>query len=165
MFSLKDMTMRNRLLLVLALPVLGLLFFSVYSAWDKSRVARGMARIEALTGLSVKLGAAAHELQKERGMTGGFLGSKGEKFRSELPGQRKDSDRQIHALKDALKGFDAAAYDAALGHALDEIGRNLDGLAAKRDAVSALGISGPEAIGYYTGTVGSMLAVPGRRRC
>ena len=59
MFSLKDMTMRNRLLLVLALPVLGLLFFSVYSAWDKSRVARGMARIEALTGLSVKLGAAA----------------------------------------------------------------------------------------------------------
>ena len=160
MNMLNNMTMRNRLLLVLALPVLGLLFFSLFSAAEKGQSAGNMDRLEVLAALSVKLGAAAHELQKERGMTGGFLGSKGQKFANELPVQRKETDKRITALTDVLKGFDKAAYGAALSGALDEAARSLDGLTAKREAVSAQGIAGAEAIAYYTRTIGLMLAIP-----
>ena len=156
---LNNMTMRNRLLLILALPFAGLLFFSINSAIEKAQVSRNMQNIEMLVGLSAKLGAAAHELQKERGMTGGFLGSKGQKFAAELPAQRKEADKRLAELKETLKGFDKSHHDSALVRTLDEAMRYLDDLNAKRDAVSGFSIAGAEALGYYTRTVGAMLLI------
>jgi hypothetical protein len=54
MISFNDMTMRNRLLLVLALPVLGLLFFSMNSVLDRSRTSTAMHNLEMLVELSVR---------------------------------------------------------------------------------------------------------------
>ncbi len=153
------MTIRAKLLLILALPVAGLLFFSGSSVAEKAALSATMARLESLVGVSVKLGAVTHELQKERGMTGGFLGSKGRIFAAELPAQRQEVDKRLAELKEALKGFDKSQYDSALAKALETSMGQLDGLPAKRDAVSGFNIAGAEAIGYYTRTIGAMLLV------
>ncbi|MFZ5620024.1 MAG: methyl-accepting chemotaxis protein [Pseudomonadota bacterium] len=159
MISLNNMTMRGRLLLVLALPLVGLLFFSANSVLDKARTSTAMRNLEALVELSVQYAAVAHELQIERGMTGGFLGSKGQRFAAELPAQRAETDRRLAALKTALQGFDRSAYPAVLGHALDETQRNLGELGSIRGAVGSQSISGADATGYYSRTIGSLLAV------
>ncbi len=158
MISLNNMTMRGRLLLVLALPLVGLLFFSANSVLDKARTSTAMRDLQALVSLSVEFAALAHELQVERGMTGGFLGSKGQRYATELPAQRAESDRRLTALKEALQGFDRTAYPAVLGQALDEAQRHLGDLGSIRGAVGSQSISGTDATGYYTRTIGSLLA-------
>ena len=159
MISFKNLTMRTRLMLVLSLPVLGLLFFSVNSVLDRSRTTTAMHNLEMLVDLSVRFSDLAHELQIERGMTGGFLGSKGERFASELPTQRSAADEKLAVLTAALQEFERDAYPPVLHRALDAAERNLRDLGATRNAVSSLGITGAEAIGYYTRTIGSLLAV------
>ena len=63
-------------------------------------------------------------------------------------------------MQAALGRFDASHFGAGLEGALGDAKRMLADLPAKREAVSALGIPGPEAIGYYTKTIAALLAVP-----
>ena len=52
--------------------------------------------------LSAKVSNVVHELQKERGMSAGFLGSGGKKFVNLLPTQRENSDKKILILEKFL---------------------------------------------------------------
>ncbi|MBE9516000.1 MAG: nitrate- and nitrite sensing domain-containing protein [Proteobacteria bacterium] len=156
------LNIRSKLLLLLMLPLAGLLFFSANSALDRSFISEEMSDLDALAGLSTKLGALSHELQKERGMTAGFLGSKGVLFANELPLQRKDTDQKQKEFVEALSGFNRGAYDAVIGEMLDESGNNLKDLASKRSSVTAQKIRSTDAIGYYSRTINSLLNVPHR---
>ncbi len=99
MSSSSSMKMRTKLILLVAVPLVGLLYFSISSTLEKAGIAREMGKLESLVELSVKIGALAHELQKERGMTAGFMASKGVKFADELPAQRQDTDKRKGDLK------------------------------------------------------------------
>jgi len=160
MLSFSTLKMRTKLILIVAVPLLGLLYFSISSSIEKAVIAREMGKLESLVGLSVKIGDLAHELQKERGMTAGFLGSQGVKFASELPAQRGVTDKKVADLKQELAGFDADRFGPSLKNSLGEVLKNIDGLGGKRSAVSALSIPAPEALGYYTKTIGLSLDIP-----
>ncbi|MDH4215335.1 MAG: nitrate- and nitrite sensing domain-containing protein, partial [Gallionella sp.] len=77
------MKLLSRLILIVILPLVGFMSFSIEDIIEKYEIAQEMGNLESLAGLSVKLGDLAHELQKERGMSAGFLGSKGSKFAAE----------------------------------------------------------------------------------
>ena len=153
---------RTKLIFMVAIPILGLLYFSITSTLEKVALSREMAKLESLAGVSVKIGALAHELQKERGMSAGFLGSKGAKFAAELPAQRKETDRKIEEFRIGLASFDDAKFDPSLKAMLDKAEKELNELRGKREGVTALTIPTPEAIGFYTRTIGQFLAVPGQ---
>ncbi|HUX89146.1 MAG TPA: methyl-accepting chemotaxis protein [Gallionellaceae bacterium] len=159
MHAMNDMGIRSKLLLVLALPVVGLLFFSINSAFEKAHESAKMSQIEGLVNVAVKIGAFSHEMQKERGMTGGFLGSKGEKFKNELPEQRKESDQRLATLQEELRDLDRSAYPAEVIQALDKALNAIKDLPGIRESVSRLDISGTRAIGYYTDTIELLLGV------
>ncbi len=160
MSSFSSLSMRTKLVLIVTVPLVGLLYFSISSTLEKAAISSEMGKLESLVGLSVKIGSLAHELQKERGMTAGFLGSNGVKFASELPAQRSETDKKTEALKQTLAAFDAASFGAPLKNSLDEVLRDAGELGTKRNAVSALGIPAPEALGYYTKTIGKFLDIP-----
>jgi methyl-accepting chemotaxis protein len=162
MSLLANLKIRNKLVVMLSFPLAGLLFFSVSGIWDKWRQSGEMASLERLTDLAVRSSALVHELQKERGMTGGFLGSKGARFATELPAQRGEADRRADDLSAFLKEFDAGRYGAEFKTALDGAVSKLGMLQNKRSAVSAFAIQGGEAIGYYTEMNGAFLGVVGQ---
>ncbi|MDP2828386.1 MAG: methyl-accepting chemotaxis protein [Sulfuricellaceae bacterium] len=158
----KNLSTRTRLIVMVLVPVLALLYFALVTTLEKSVLSNNMGNMESLAGLSVKIGALAHEMQKERGMSAGFIGSKGAKFSKDLPGQRKETDQRIGDLKSALLAFDASQFDPSLKNRLDTASKSLETLAAKRSAISALDIPAGEAIGYYTQTIGLYLDIPGQ---
>src|SRR3989338_5767219 len=101
MLSFSHLKVRTKLVLIVIVPLLGLLYFSISNIIERAAVSREMDKLESLVGLSVKIGGLAHELQKERGMTAGFLGSNGVKFANELPAQRGETDKKAGELKQA----------------------------------------------------------------
>ena len=100
-----NLSVRSKLLLMLALPMLGLVWFSVQGAVEQFEIARGMERLQRLSAFSVQLAETVHELQKERGLSAGFLGGDGQRFSAELQAQRRRVDAQVAELKAAWRGL------------------------------------------------------------
>jgi len=138
----------NKLLLLILVPVMGLLFFSITALQEKYTTKVEIQKIMSLTQMSVEISALVHELQKERGLTAGFLGSKGTKFSSEIVSQRRLTDEKKSSLLSFLEGFDQSALNSNI---LNQTLGDLNKLSKIRDDVSAQQISAKKAIGYYTG--------------
>ena len=145
---MKKLGLAHKMLLVVCLPLLALLFFSGRYVYERYRVEQEMSQAQAALGVVREAAQLAHELQKERGMSAGFLGSGGNKFRDALPAQRKVVDT-------LLAGFH---QDPAL-LALSEVQQELVGLTAMRERVSALGVEVAEQVGFYTRLITQLLAV------
>ncbi|MBF0110491.1 MAG: methyl-accepting chemotaxis protein [Magnetococcales bacterium] len=142
--------LKTRFILMLLFPLAGLLLFGWLGVAEKQKVLSKMKDMEQLTALAVRLGALVHEAQKERGMTAGFLGSKGEKFKSELPTQREETTKKSDLVRETLKTLDPRTLGKDFAAVLAEGVGLLDGLGDIRRRVDGLNIPSDEAIGYYT---------------
>jgi len=60
---------------------------------------KSLSNLEHSINISIKLSNLVHEVQKERGMSSGYLGSNATKFQSELAEQRKLTDQKINEYK------------------------------------------------------------------
>jgi methyl-accepting chemotaxis protein len=136
-----------------------MLIFSGIVLQEKHSFSKKMENLEELAALGPNIGALAHELQKERGMSAGFVGSKGAKFSDRLPGQRKETDGKIAVLNQALATFDMSDASDGLKEAIAAAKTSLEPLSAKRAAVDSLSLTVPEAAGYYTATIARFLTI------
>ena len=57
-----------------------MVWFSTHTALEARTDADDAGRVVALVALSTRIGDFVHEAQRERGLTNGFLISKGERF-------------------------------------------------------------------------------------
>ena len=75
-----NLNIKHKLLLTVLIPIIGL--FILASIEVKQKIGQYNETIAAINAveLSIKASELVHQLQKERGMTAGFLGSKGQKF-------------------------------------------------------------------------------------
>uniref|UniRef100_A0A831XKJ2 HAMP domain-containing protein n=1 Tax=Geobacter metallireducens TaxID=28232 RepID=A0A831XKJ2_GEOME len=142
---------------ILLLPVLGLVYFAVADIVAAYRVMGAMKDVAAVTELAVKTSAAIHEMQKERGMTAGFLASGGTSFRQELDRQRQATDARLAALK-GLFAASGERYPAVKGACEAATGR-LARLAETRAAASSLTLAGKDSFAYYSGSIAALLDV------
>ncbi|MFZ3404286.1 methyl-accepting chemotaxis protein [Aeromonas salmonicida] len=138
----------HKMLLVVCLPLLALLFFSGRYVYERYQVEQEMSQAQAALYVVREAAQLAHELQKERGMSAGFLGSGGNKFRDALPAQRKLVDTLLVRFHE----------DPAL-LALGEVQQALNGLTAMRERVGALGVEVVEQVGFYSRLISQLLAV------
>ncbi len=145
---MKKLGLAHKMLLVVCLPLLALLFFSGRYVYERYRVEQEMSQAQAALAVVREAAQLAHELQKERGMSAGFLGSGGNKFRDALPTQRKQVDTLLQRFRE----------DPAL-LALKEVQQELAGLTAMRERVSALGVEVAEQVSFYTRMITQLLAV------
>jgi len=153
-------SLKSKLILIAAIPALALLYFAGSGVFEKLSLSKEMVKLESLVDVSVKIGALAHEMQKERGMSASFISSNGAKFASELPGQRANTDKAVEVFQTTLKSFNAGSYSDELKTRLESALSNLSELGAKRGIVSALGMDATQSSAYYTKTIGSLLDVP-----
>ncbi len=156
---MKTLTIRAKLVLLLMVPLAGLLFYAVTSSKEIYHEWRDAATTEPLVELAVAVGNLVHELQIERGSTGGFVQSKGQKFAAELPGYRAETDKKLGLLKDGYKRLDAAALPPALKAGLDAALAGFGDLGTHRESVSKLSIPAGQAVAYYSGVVGRLLDI------
>ncbi|WP_217554793.1 nitrate- and nitrite sensing domain-containing protein [Streptomyces sp. GbtcB6] len=140
-------TIRTRLLriLVLALAVLltllGVAAAGQVSAYRNASATADNARLE------ITLQGLIHELQKERGLTTGYVGGVKE-FAGKLPAQRKATDTARDRLDQALRG----RSDAAAGSVRESLGR-LGGLAGiRKHADDHTGVV-KDTFDYFTTTI------------
>ena len=156
------MRLKYKLLVLAFVPIVFLLFFSVRTTLEKTRQASEMSTLVEMAKGSAGIGALVHELQKERGMSAGFIGSKGASFSNELLAQHLVADKARVVFEKQLSGFLQSTLAARWEGPLREATQLLAELASKRQATTALGLSGPEVIAYYSKTIANLLAIVGQ---
>jgi len=147
---LNNLKIKVKLILLVCLPILGLLYFAstqIFASYDNLN---NMKNIEKVIILSSKISYLVHETQKERGMTAGFLGSKGNKFNDTLPKQRDLANEKFNDLISNVGKLNFQNYDSHLEKTLNEAVSLFEGLNSIRPDVTSQSISASEAIAYYT---------------
>ncbi len=140
----------TKLGLMVLIPMIGLAGFMLFEIQNNLNLKQEQKIVEQIVVLSITASSLVHEIQKERGMTAGYIGSKGKKFNSALPDQRSNTDIKIEALKRFLINFDATKYGNKFNELLSGALKNIDGLSGIRSEVTKLNISTGKALGFYT---------------
>ena len=110
---MKNLSLTSKLLVLVALPLIGLAFFGLRVSVEKWRTYHDYVVLEQNSAVLQQIGHAVHELQKERGRSAGFLGGKGKVFVAELRDQRLLTDAGVTRLRGLLGSFDAKPFGAA----------------------------------------------------
>jgi len=148
-----------RIALSLVLPLLGLLVLSGALVLERHRTVGEMAVMQELTRLAPAAGDLVHELQKERGMSSGFIGSKGAKFANELPQQRQSVDAALETYKAAMAVFPAADFGESMTHRIDTARAAIDRVATVRPSVTGLAISAQEMADTYSSAIAALISI------
>jgi methyl-accepting chemotaxis protein len=154
-----NISISRKLILLLALPLTGLIIFAAINAQRSYAEWRGLTQTESLMNVAVAIGDASHHLQIERGATAGFVQSRGKRFSNDLPGYRAETDLKIGLLKSNYSHLNTASMPASLRTTMDAAISKLDGIKDNRDAASQFRITAPEAAGYYTKAVATLLEI------
>ena len=157
--GIRNISVCSRILLALSVPVIVLVAFAGIMLTEDWRQARESDRVRNLAELAPSISNLVHELQKERGASAGFIGSKGAKFSDILKAQRGDTDRMLQALRAELGGFDFAAYDATMRGQVETANAALEKLQASRDNIDAFKFSVGDMAGYYSPTIADLLHI------
>lgn len=155
MFILNNLKVGVKLICLMLIPLITLIAFSLVLVSERYRIAQESALLKHGVTLATKISLVIHELQKERGTSAGFLGSKGQDFKEALQNQRKLSDEKIKELHDFLQEFNLQTYPKniqdSLKISLDRMGQ-INGI---RQGVDSLNVKVGDILGYYTGTIAS----------
>jgi len=150
-------SLRARLLLLFGAVLAGTFYYTASNLLSDWQQLRQWRQIVAIERSAVGVSAVVHELQKERGLSAGFIGSKGTKFSDELAGQRQQTDAARKALGGILGALEDDALPAAFRQRLGEGVSNLDRLAERRSQISALAVAGPDSFAFYSATIDRFL--------
>ncbi|WP_346795475.1 nitrate- and nitrite sensing domain-containing protein [Halomonas sp. Bachu 37] len=153
--------MGKKFVLALALPLLAMLYFAVMGIVERQQTASNMLQLQNLTSLAQQAGDLVHEIQVERGMTAGFLGSQGREFRQQLTAQRTAVDNQADEFRIHLETLSLASIDADLASRVDDVLQRLAANTALRQRVDELSAPTAEALAHYTGINGELMALVG----
>jgi len=99
---LNNLKVRTKLTYFLFVPILTLLYFSISGIHLKYQDYTHTQRSLDFISVSLKLSDLIHELQKERGLSAGFVGSEGTLYRDILIKQRKKTDEQLNQFNQDL---------------------------------------------------------------
>ncbi len=154
---LSGLRLKQKLLLMLFFPVVGVVALSLGATLDRYWAYSELARLERLAGLASTVSAAVHELQRERGRAAPYLASGGSRFGDEWRAQQARSDAAVAALRAWPYDRREAEFAAAVERALQAAA-----LVERRAAITAQAESPDAAIAGYSALNGALLEVIGQ---
>ena len=157
----KSLSVRTKLSLLVALPLIPLLILAGISIHQK-QAARSQAQdLRTLMSFATGIGSLAHDLQAERGMTVGFLSSRGARFAETLKNQQAQTDASISRLEAQLGDVLAAVTDKELRGSISATRQAVLGsLGELRTAAAGFQLSPEQALQRYSGLIQQLLDIP-----
>lgn len=156
---MNNISIKFRIMAVACVALFGLVVASGYVVVDKSSTVSGMSELQEMASFAPTVSAVVHELQKERGASAVYIGSKGSRFADVLASQKTDTNGKLGELETTLASFDAESYGGNLNSRLTTSLGALSELKTIRGNVKRFDFTTPQMAKYYTGTIATLLAV------
>ncbi len=154
-----NLKLSQKLVFLVLAPIIIMLGFGLFQSYQALSLRSTSAELGTMVDFSVRASSLVHEMQKERGMTAGFIGSKGTKFADKIIIQRQTTDKRYSDLTNFLSTFDVKAINESFAKNMDKMLSRLERLGQIRELVSTLQLPLGEALSYYTGINNSILGL------
>lgn len=147
---INNASFKSKLILLVSPAILGLIVFCTILIKQELQIVNSNKEIALLTQLSTVNSALVHELQKERGASAGYLGSKGAKFANTLRVQRQATDLRLAKRQKFLADNLPKIEQLDIVELTNSSTFALNKLISLRQEIDSLSIAGPKAIAYFT---------------
>ncbi|WAL77185.1 methyl-accepting chemotaxis protein [Shewanella sp. DAU305] len=151
-----NLSLKQKLLMVVLPPLLACFLCGSLYLIEKYEYKQDLTLVVQLSELAVTNSNLVHELQKERGMSAGFLGSAGKAFAAKIPSQRQLTDTQLNLYQQFITQNQLPSIFAPK---LKELNSQLGRLNSIRSQVDSLSISVADEVAYYTELNKILLAI------
>ncbi len=155
--AVKKLRIRTQIILILALPMVGMIWFAANAMVDRWQTASRMATLEGLAQYSSRVGEVVHALQRERGATALFIGSRGQAQGEAMLEERRGTDSAMRGLLAYAAASDVTSTDSGFRALYEAATRELSRIDQLRESISSQRTTGPESFSYYSATIGALL--------
>ena len=145
-----NMSIKAKVALLILVSIIALSYQVGVDTYQKYQEVQTTNQEKKYTQIAVAVSSLVHELQKERGMSAGYIGSHGEKFTNRLRKQKQQVDAKLVSLKQLLQKIDGSHSDPLFMQKLNEALQKIANISTIRQKVSSLSLSKKEAVAYYT---------------
>lgn len=157
--KLSSFKIRTRIVVLCGIMFLGFVLVSAppfLAAYEKSNDAKQVASV---AKLAPTISLLVHELQKERGYSAGFIGSKGSQLVQEVEVQRSNTDVALAAYEKELTAIADAGFTEGMVQSENVADEALSELVTVRFEVDNLSRSVGQMAGYYSPTISKLLKI------
>lgn len=102
----KNLRVRTKLYLFMLLPIMTMLSLGGIAINEKYSEKIAVQEVYRFSTITFDIADLVHELQKERGLSAGFVGSEGALYREALKAQRQQTQQKLLQLRQRLKTYD-----------------------------------------------------------
>lgn len=144
------MSLRMRLILMAAIPLIGVLYLAISNIVEERARLAGAEDIQQLAEFAGLTNAVVHQIQQERQATDVVLGSRGQTGQEELVALRKGTDGAFDALRSFQNSFDTSSYGSGFSDLSAEFELLITGFTEHRQKVDNLKIKGVASNIFYS---------------
>lgn len=144
--------LKNQLIILALIPSAIAVGFMVILLLREQQAMSQTKRVSDIVKYMVKANHLIHELQKERGISSGYIGISGMSMVDELNSQRLLTDQKHLILKKHLDSMDIDLYGQKFSIQLDAFFKKLEELPSVREKITSLSIKRNQSINYYSET-------------
>ncbi len=147
---LKNLSIKQKIVITMSVIFIAMSVLAINLVLDHLDNYKQSKIIKVGVNISTKISNLVHELQKERGMTAGFLSSGGNKFSTELKEQRNLTDKKLQELITYLENTDLSGVPEIVSGHLNRALESLRNLSIIRNKINNFNIDLENALGFYT---------------
>ncbi len=146
-------TIRNRLVLLILVPLLVLSSFSLMLLWQNYSQYQKALHTRKLMEVAIATGNLIHSIQIERGASAGFLQSHGKNFAEKMPGIRQTTETRLQAYQYVI----ASNHELADNVNIRNANAVLQHLSGMREQISRQSTLPAQSSAYFTQTIATLL--------
>ncbi len=146
---MNNLKLKNKILLILTLPVIAILILSFISIYDKFEKERNMTMTSSYLDFTVKISTLLTSLQKERELTIFYIDSYAKVGKIKLEKQIELSNQALNSLNIFLEDFTIIKIDSNLLEKIYMLKNNILKIKETRGKIIELKINSTEVIDYY----------------
>ena len=154
---MKNISVKNKILLMVTIPIASFLVYAFIAILGNYKTLHQMQSVKNFLQLTTDSRAVIHELQKERGISAGFLASNGKKFAARLSVQRAKTDEVIQNFVHYLNNFDKSSYSKNIIEHINNTPAKLEIIKSIRNKVDNLVIDADTEIEKYSKVMNYLL--------
>ncbi len=154
---LSHLKLREKLLLMVIVPLIALLYFSADALQQKQYEHHEAETLNHFAQVTSGLSGLLHEMQKERSIHCGFLGSEGRLFGDHFAIQHTATDHKIGEVVMVLKQLERNGERTVLRQQADTLVDSLEDIHFMRNQINALALSCSESLEWYSGINSQMI--------
>ncbi len=156
---LNNFTIRVKLILLVVIPMSLMVLLSAFYIYGNYEQKVQYEKLNDTMLFSSSISLLIHETQKERGMSAGYLGSRGKKFGDKLAAQRELTSKRLAEFSSLFEKIGEKSLNRDVVSVINDVLSSFKNLSQTRQSVSNVKIDLKDALAYYTNINAKLLSI------